>query len=152
MAKGGRMKVVWPRGKNLKPLPAGKDLQAIPEVMKRTGVLQLPSTADLRADLTAYKLTETTATDPRMAPAPVTLARLRELMASMPPAPEPEPLLLKREEVETLRDLYEMVPDPTLDPKAITFRGLPVTIIEGNPTPATRALLARIRSRKDTTP
>ncbi|MGO8401340.1 hypothetical protein ACC783_23710 [Rhizobium ruizarguesonis] len=150
MAKGGRMKVVWPRGKNLKPLPAGKDLQAIPEVMKRAGVLQLPSTADHLADLTAYKAT--TATDPRMAPAPVTAARLREMLASMPPAPEPEPLLLTREEMETLRDLYEMVPDPTLDPKAITFRGLPVTIIEGNPTPATRALLARIRNRTDLTP
>lgn len=92
MAKGGRMKVVWPRGKNLKPLPAGKDLQAIPEVMKRTGVLQLPSTADLRADLTAYKLTETTATDPRMAPAPVTLARLRAVMASMPAMRETKPI------------------------------------------------------------
>ncbi|MBY2992480.1 hypothetical protein HF272_13680 [Rhizobium leguminosarum] len=86
MTKGGRMKVVWPRGKNLKPLPAGKDLQAIPEVMKRTGVLQLPSTPDLLADHSAYKLAQTTAPDPRMAPAPVTAARLREMLASMPPA------------------------------------------------------------------
>ncbi|RXT29355.1 hypothetical protein B5P46_11780 [Rhizobium leguminosarum] len=145
MAKGGRMKVVWPRGKHLKPAPAGKDLQAIPEQRVRQMVNVIPPRAPMAQP--------TTATDPRMAPAPapMTAARLREMLASMPPAPEPEPLLLTREEVETLREL--LPPDPTPDPARLTFRGLPVTIIEGNPTPATRELLSRmLRSRKDMMP
>lgn len=67
---GGRMKVVWPQGKHLKPLPAA--------LVHRAPPVQLPSTADLIKDQQAYK---TTPTDPRTATAPLTPARLRDLLA-----------------------------------------------------------------------
>ncbi|MCJ9696909.1 hypothetical protein MOV76_35695 [Rhizobium sp. PRIMUS64] len=147
MTKGGRMKVVWPRGKHLKPAPAA-ELQAIPEQRIRQMVNVIPPRAP--------KAPATTATDPRMAPAPVTPARLRTLLASMPVLPEMPPIEVTPAQMEALMLLPAMPEDLVSQATAqMTTFGTAVVVVS-NPNSEPELLvreqyLSMMKSRKDTT-